>query len=1075
MWIVRLALDRPYTFVVMALLIAILGGVAIVTTPTDIFPYINIPVAGVIWNYQGMAPDDMAKRVLLISERAMTTAVNGIEHIEATAYNGVGLIRVYLQPGSNIDLAISQIVAVNQTILRTLPPGIFPPLVVQYDASSVPILQLGLSSNTLTEQQLYDYGQNFVRTRLSTVPGISVPLPYGGKVRTVMVDLNTSALYGKGLSATDISNALNLQNLILPTGTVKVGTREYLIQLNSSPELVSALNDVPIKTVNGAPVYMRDIAQVRDGYQVQTNIVRTDGKRSALLSVLRHGGASTLAVVDGVKKLLPAVEATLPTSLRITPLFDQSVFVRSSVSGVVREATIAAVLTGLMILLFLGSWRSTLIVCLSIPLSILTSLIVLSLLGETINVMTLGGMALAVGILVDDATVEIENVHRNMAIKGKTLVRAILDGAQQIAVPAFVSTLCICIVFVPVLMLSGAAKYLFTPLSMAVVFAMLTSYLLTRTVVPTLVHYLLQVEMPLYQEGEESSNAAKAAGPIWRIHQAFDRHFETFRDAYHHLLDRVLQHRIIVGGAFAIFAFSSLALVLFVGRDFFPYVDAGQMRLHVRTPTGTRIEEVERIFGAVEEEIRRVVPPQELDTILDNIGLPNSGINLAFSDSSTSGSGDGEILISLKPKHSPTIDYTRQLRTSLAAKFPSETFFFQAADITSQILNFGLPAPIDVQVTGNNAAANHSIATQVRNEIARLPGAVDTFVRQQVDYPTVKVNVDRIKANESGLTQQNVAQSLLISLSSSGQVAPNQWLNPQNGVNYQVAVQTPQYSVPTFDAMQRTPVTALNGGQTTQLLDNLASLQRTTSAEIESHYDVQNVIDVYSSPDRRDLGSFAVDVNRIIDKARKTLPRGTTIDVRGQVDTMQTSFTRLGLGMIFAIVLVYLLMAVNFQSWLDPFIILTALPGAMAGLLWMLYVTGTTLSVPALMGAIMGIGVATANSILLVTFANDERELGKNAMEAALSAGFTRIRPVIMTALAMIIGMVPMALGLGEGGEQNAPLGRAVIGDLLLATPTTLFFVPIMYSWLRKNPPVNLDAQIAREAGETTDTPTGKE
>ena len=1075
MWIVRLALRRPYTFIVMALLIAILGGLSILTMPTDVFPYINIPVAGVIWSYSGMSPDDMAKRVLLISERAMTTTVNSIEHIEATSYNSVGLIRVYLQPGANIDLAMSQIVAVNQTILRTLPPGIFPPLVVQYDASSVPILQLGLSSNTLTEQELYDYGQNFIRTRLSTVPGISVPLPYGGKVRSVMVDLNPGALFGKGLSATDISNALSLQNLILPTGTVKVGTREYLIQLNSSPELISALNSVPIKTVNGAPVYMQDVAQVRDGYQVQTNIVRTDGKRSALLTVLRHGGASTLAVVDGVKKLLPAVQATLPTSLRISQMFDQSLFVRASVSGVVREATIAACLTGLMILLFLGSWRSTLIVCLSIPLSILTSLIVLGLMGQTINVMTLGGLALAVGILVDDATVEIENVHRNMGMKGKSLVRAILDGAQQIAVPAFVSTLCICIVFVPVLMLSGAAKYLFTPLSMAVVFAMLTSYLLTRTVVPTLVHYLLPVEIPLYQEGEAASSAAKAAGPIWRIHQAFDRHFEKWRDAYHRLLERALEHRVLVGGAFAIFAFLSLGLVLFVGNDFFPYVDSGQMRLHVRCPAGTRIEESERIFGMVEEEVRRVVPPQELDTILDNIGLPNSGINLAFSDSATSGSGDGEILISLKPKHHPTIDYTRQLRTSLAARFPSEIFFFQAADITSQILNFGLPAPIDVQVTGDDSAANYRIAAQLRHEIAQVPGAVDTFVRQQVDYPTVKVNVDRIKADESGLTQRDVADSLLISLSSSGQVAPNQWLNPQNGVNYNVAVQTPQYAVPTFDAMQRTPVTALAGGRATQLLDNLASLQRTTSAEIESHYNVQPVMDVYASPDRRDLGGFAVDVNRIVNKVRPSLPRGTTIEVRGQVDTMQSSFSRLGFGMVFAILLVYLLMAVNFQSWLDPFIILTALPGAMAGMLWMLYVTGTTLSVPALMGAIMGIGVATANSILLVTFANDEREQGKDATRAAQSAGFTRIRPVIMTALAMIIGMVPMALGMGEGGEQNAPLGRAVIGDLLLATPTTLFFVPIMYSWLRKKAPVNLDAQIAIEAGETTAGSGGKD
>src|SRR5579871_2613330 len=879
MWIVRLALRRPYTFIVMSLLIAILGVMTIVTTPTDVFPYINIPVAGVIWSYSGMSPDDMSKRVLLISERAMTTTVNGIEHIEATAYNGVGLIRVYLQPGANIDLAIAQIVATNQTILRTLPPGIFPPLVVQYDASSVPILQLGLSSGTLTEQQLYDYGQNFIRTRLATVPGISVPLPYGGKVRTVMVDLRPNALFGKGLSATDVSNALNLQNLILPTGTVKVGTREYLIQLNSSPEVVSAINNVPIKTVNGNPVYMKDVAQVRDGYQVQTNIVRADCKRSALLTVLRHGGASTLSVVAGVKSLLPAIAATLPTSLEIKPLFDQSLFVRESVNGVVREATIAAVLTGLMILLFLGSWRSTLIVCISIPLSILTSLIVLGLLGETINVMTLGGLALAVGILVDDATVEIENVHRNMGMSGKTLVRAILDGAQQIAVPAFVSTLCICIVFVPVLMLSGAAKYLFTPLSMAVVFAMLTSYLLTRTVVPTLVHYLLPSEMALYQGGEQAAAAERNAGAIWRVHAAFERLFEKWRDAYHGLLDRVLRHRLLFGAGIVLFAFSSLGLVFIIGDDFFPYVDAGQMRLHVRCPTGTRIEETERIFAAIEAEVRQVIPPTELDTILDNIGLPNSGINLAFSDSPTNGSGDGEILISLKEKHRPTIDYTRELRTALGARFPSETFFFQAADITSQILNFGLPAPIDLQVTGNDAAADYRIASDLRDRIARLPGAVDTFIRQQVDYPTVKVDVDRIKADESGLTQKDVADSLLISLSSSGQVAPNQWLNPQNGVNYQVAVQTPQYAVPTFDAMQRTPITALTPAGSVQLLDNLASLQRTTSTEIESHYNVQNVMDIYSSPDRRDLGGFASDVTRIIDQIRPKLPRGTTVEM----------------------------------------------------------------------------------------------------------------------------------------------------------------------------------------------------
>jgi len=1066
MWIVRLALRRPYTFIVMAILIGIMGGISIVTMPTDIFPYINIPMVGVIWTYSGMSPDDMAKRVLVVSERAMTTTVNDIERIESTAYNGVGLIRVYMQPGANVDLAVAQVTAVSQTLLRSLPPGIFPPLVVQSDASSVPIIQLGLSSGTLTEQQLYDYGQNFIRTRLATVPGISVPLPYGGKARTVMIDLDPDALYGKGLSATDISNALNLQNLILPTGTVKVGTREYLIRLNSSPELISAMNDIPIKTVNGAPVYMRDVAQVKDGYSVQTNIVRINGGLSALLTVLRHGGASTLAVVQGVKNLLPRIQATLPPELNIAQLFDQSLFVRAAVYGVVREATIAALLTALMILLFLGSWRSTLIVCISIPLSILTSITILGLLGQTINVMTLGGLALAVGILVDDATVEIENVHRNMGIKGKTLVRAILDGAQEIAVPAFVSTLCICIVFVPVLMLSGAAKYLFTPLAMGVAFAMLTSYLLTRTVVPTLVHYMLQSEMDLYQDVEGADTAAaRSAGVIWRVHQAFDRKFEKFREGYQRLLQWVLAHRAVTAGAFMAFAVASMGLLAVIGQNFFPYVDAGQMRLHVRCPTGTRIEEAAAVFSSIESEIRKIIPAEELDSILDNIGLPNSGINLAFSDSITSGNGDGEILISLKPDHHPTLDYTRKIRTTISTQFPAESLFFQAADITSQILNFGLPAPVDVQVTGNNLAQNSQVAQKLQSEIAGLPGAVDVFVRQRLDYPTVDVNVDRILAGEAGLTQRDVASSLLISLSASGQVAPNQWLDPQNGVNYQVAAQTPQYKIDTFDAMQRTPITAPTGGRQ-QLLSNLAQLKRSNSPEIESHYDIQPVIDVFASPDRRDLGGLATDIERIIAKMRTSLPRGTSIELRGQVDTMRTSFTRLGLGMIFAVALVYLVMAVNFQSWLDPFIILTALPGAMAGMLWMLYLTHTTLSVPALMGAIMGIGVATANSILLVTFANDERALGKSAVESALSAGFTRIRPVTMTALAMIIGMLPMAFALGEGGEQNAPLGRAVIGGLLFATPTTLFFVPIIYTLLRKNAPVDMDRQIAVEAGE---------
>src|SRR3984885_1910631 len=1066
MWLVRVALQRPYTFVVMAGLIVILGLGSIFSMPVDIFPAINIPVISVIWSYTGLLPDDMEKRIVLICERAMTTTVDDIQHIESRTYPGIAVIRVYFQPNVHVELAFAQVTSLVQTLLRTYPQGTFPPLIVKYDASSVPIIQLGVNSQSLSEQDLADFAQNFIRTDLARIQGASIPLPYGGKTRSIMVDIDPRALYAYQTSPSDISAAISNQAPIIPAGTAKMGTREYFIETNSSPSAVEEFNMLPVKTVNGSTVYMKDVGHVRNGFAVQTNIVRQDGTRGALLTVLKHGETSTLKTVSDVKKQLPSALAGLPKELNVTPLFDQSIYVRASVYGVVREATIAAVLTALMILLFLGSLRSTLIVVTSIPLSILTSIIVLHALHESLNVMTLGGLALAVGILVDDATVEIENVHRNMGIKGKTLVRAILDGAQEIAIPAFVSTLCICIVFVPVLMLSGAAKYLFTPLAMGVVFAMLTSYLLTRTVVPTMVHYMLQSEIELYQEGEGADTpAARSAGVIWRIHQAFDRNFEKYRAGYHRTLEWVLAHRGVTGGALMAFALASIGLVAVVGQNFFPYVDAGQMRLHVRPPTGTRIEEAATIFSSIENEVRRVIPAAEIDSILDNIGLPNSGINLAYSDTITNGNGDGDILISLKPNHSSTLDYTRKLRSTLAAQFPAENFFFQAADITSEILNFGLPAPVDVQVTGNNLAENSQVAQKLQSEIAGLPGAVDVFVRQRLDYPTVGVNVDRILANEAGLTQRDVASSLLISLSASGQVAPNEWLDPKNGVNYQVAAQTPQFKIDTLDAMQRTPITALSGGSK-ELLYNLAQLKRNNSPEVESHYNIQPVVDIFASPDRRDLGGLAADVERIIAKTRATLPRGTSITLRGQVDTMRTSFTRLGLGMIFAVVLVYLVMTINFQSWLDPFIILMALPGAMAGMLWMLYLTRTTLSVPALMGAIMGIGVATANSILLVTFANDERALGKSAVESALSAGFTRIRPVTMTALAMIIGMLPMAFALGEGGEQNAPLGRAVIGGLLFATPTTLLFVPIIYTLLRKEAPVDMDRQIAEEAGE---------
>jgi multidrug efflux pump subunit AcrB len=1057
-------LRRPYTFVVMAVLIAVLGGISILTMQKDIFPYIDIPVVSVVWSYTGISPNDMANRIVTICERAMTTTVNDIEHIESSSYNGVAVVRVFFQPNVKIDLAIAQVTAINQTILRVLPPGIFPPNILKYDASSVPILQLGLSSKTLSEQELFDLGLNFIRTQLATVQGASIPLPYGGKMRQVMVDIDPNALYAKGLSATDISNALNLQNLILPAGDAKIGNRDYFIELNSSPLTIAAMNDLPVKTVNGATVYMRDIGQVRDGFAVQTNIVRENGRRGSLLTVLKNGQASTLDIVNEVKKALPKVMASMPPALRIKPLFDQSLFVRAAINGVVREALVAAALTALMILLFLGSWRSTVIVCTSIPLSILTSCIVLWMMGYTINVMTLGGMALAVGILVDDATVEIENVHRNMGM-AKPLTRAILDGAQQIALPAFVSTLAICIVFVPVLLLTGPAKFLFTPLALAVAFAMMMSYFLTRTLVPTMVHYMLGSEVEIYALGEEGLEHAK--GFIWKTHYAFNRQFEKMRAAYRKALGWSLHHRGRVSIIYGIFVLASLGLVMIVGSDFFPYVDSGQLRLHVRAPEGTRIEQTERIFANVEDTIRKTLKQGELEEVIDNIGLPTSGINLAFGDSATIGSGDGDILISLDEKHHrPTQLIQRELRAALRKGYPDESFAFGAANMTNQILNFGLPAPIDIQVVGRNADANYKIAQDIERKLSLVAGAVDVHINQEVKTPAIRFDVDRSKADQAGLTQRDVANSMLISLSSSGQTAPNQWLNPQNGVNYNVAVQTPQYRLSSIDDIRRTPITGASGGNT-QLLDNLLSgVHRGLTTSLISHYNVQPVFDIFANTDLRDLGGVATDIQKIVDGENAHLPKATSIAVRGQVETMRTSFRRLGFGVVFAILLVYLLMVVNFQSWLDPFIILTALPGAFAGILWMLFATQTTLNVPSLMGSIMAIGVATANSILLVTFANDERKEGKDEVEAALSAGSTRIRPVLMTALAMIIGMLPMALGLGEGGEQNAPLGRAVIGGLLFATFSTLFFVPIVYSFLRSKPPLNQDEEIEKEAHE---------
>jgi multidrug efflux pump subunit AcrB len=1093
MWIVRLALRRPYTFVVMAVLIAILGASAILSMPVDIFPYIDIPVVSVVWNYSGLSPEEMEKRMVTIFERSMTTTVNDIEHIESQSYSGVSVTRVYFQPDAKIEVALSQITAISQTLLKIFPPGTTPPSIIKYDASSVPILQLGLESKTLSEQELFDLGQNFIRTQLATIQGAAVPLPYGGKFRQVMVDINPDQLYAKQLSPVDISNALATQNLILPAGDAKIGDKDYQVKLNSSPRVLAEMNRLPIKVVNGATVYLGDVAQARDGYSVQTSIVRTNGSRGALLTVLRSGKASTLAVVNNVKAAMPKILAGLTPELHVRELFDQSLFVRAAINGVVREAITAAFLTGLMILLFLGSWRSTVIVCISIPLSILVSLIVLHMMGQTTNVMTLGGLALAVGILVDDATVEIENTHRNMAMK-KPLVRAVLDGAHQIAAPAFVSTLCICIVFVPVLLLTGAAKFLFTPLAGAVVFAMMASYFLSRTIIPTMVHYMLKPEVKLYAAGEHGETSG-GKGPIWRAHYIFNRRFERMRSSYASLLHWCLDHRAPILVGFAVFVLASLGLATFIGRDFFPYVDSGQMRLHARAPAGTRIEETEVDFANIENEIRQVIPAREIDTVIDNIGIPNGGFNLAFGDSPTIGTADGDILISLKPEeHGPTALYTDQLRKRLHEKFPDITFFFEAANITNQILNFGLPAPIDVQVVGRNAAGNYAIAEQLEQKIARIPGAADVHIHQVVDWPEIDINVDRDKAGQVGLTQGDVSNSVLVSLASSGQVAPTQWLDWKTGVSYFVAVQTPQYKLDTMSAILRTPVTPPyrsiasgtlplpgapgpsqsstsygnpgTGSGAAQLLANMASVSRNIAPEIVNHYNVQPVFDIYANTDRRDLGSVGAAVENIAHQAEAKLPRGTSIDVRGQLTTMQNSFYRLGLGMAFAVILVYLLMAVNFQSWLDPFIILMALPGALAGIVWMLFLTQTTFSVPSLMGAIMCIGVATANSILMVVFANDQRLEGMDARAAALSAGHTRIRPVIMTATAMIIGMLPMALGLGEGGEQNAPLGRAVIGGLLLATVTTLFVVPMVYSLLRTKPPVNHEQELEREEQE---------
>jgi CzcA family heavy metal efflux pump len=1036
MWIVSLALRRPYTFIVLALVLLILSPIVILRTPTDIFPEINIPVISIVWNYQGLSPQQMSNRITTITERALTTLVNDIDHIESQSLNGIAVVKVFFKPKANIQTAIAQVTAISQTQLRQLPPGTTPPLVIQYSASSIPILQLGLSSNTMPEQELFDVGVQNLRTQLVTVQGAAIPYPYGGKMRQIEVDLNTQALQAKQLTPLDVVNAFSVQNLVLPSGTAKIGSLEYQVELNASPQTVAELNDIPIKTVNGTTIYVHDVAHVRDGFAPQTNVVRQDGSRGVLLTVMKNGGASTLDIVKNIKTMLPDLLKRVPSDLNVKLLFDQSLFVRAAISGVVREALTAACLTAAMILLFLGSWRSTLIIAVSIPLSILSSILFLSALGETFNIMTLGGLALAVGILVDDATVTIENIERHLRMR-KELNQSILDGAKEIAVPALVSTLSICIVFVPMFFLTGVARYLFVPLAESVVFAMLASYFLSRTLVPTLVMYLLR--------GHEMDSHNEPRTIFGRFQKGFERGFERMRTAYCNTLEAVMHHRAVFVTVFLAFCIASAGLAFFLGRDFFPSVDSGQMRLHVRARAGLRIEETARLVDMVEQEIRREMPKGDITTIVDNIGLPYSGINTSYSNSGTIGTSDAEVLVNLSKDHRPTDEYVRMLRKSLPQQFPGVEFFFQPADIVSQILNFGLPSPIDVQLTGPNYAQNYVIAQQIANRLRHVTGAVDVHVQQSMNDPTLHMDVDRVRAQQVGLSERDVAQNVLISLSSSAQTSPTFWLNPQNGVSYPLAIMTPQYKMNSMQELMNTPI---NGANATapEVLANLASITPKMAPAVVTHYNIMPSIDVYASVDGRDLGGVADDADKALAPFRDKLPRGTQMNVVGQVETMTSSFEGLSIGLVMSIVLVYLLIVVNFQSWLDPFIIITALPGALAGICWMLFLTHTTLSVPALTGAVMCMGVATANSILLISFARERMAEGMHPIKAALEAGYTRIRPVLMTALAMIIGMAPMATGLGEGGEQNAPLGRAVIGGLVFATVATLSFVPVVFS-----------------------------
>jgi CzcA family heavy metal efflux pump len=1066
MWIVRLALRRPYTFVVFALLILILGVFSILSMPTDIFPNIDIPVVTVVWMYNGLSPEQMAQRIASPSERSMTTTVSDIEHIESQSLAGLTLIKIFFQPHVNLGMAVAEISAINQAQLRQLPQGINPPFVLQYNASSVPVLQLGLSGEGLTEQQLFDLGQNTIRIQLAEIEGAQAPYPYGGRQRQIMVDLDLHALQARGLSPVDVVNAVSAQNLIAPSGTIKVDRFEYQVETNSAPSVVAQLNNIPIKAANGAIVYVRDVAHVRDGSPPQSNIVRVDGQRAAVMSIMKTGSSSTLDIIKSVYEKVEAVKGQLPPQLQIKALSDQSIFVKAAISGVVREAIIAACLTAAMILVFLGSWRSTIIIAVSIPLSILCSLIMLYALHETINIMTLGGLALAVGILVDDATVAIENINRNLEA-GKELEQSILDGSAQIAVPAFVSTISICIVFVPMFFLSGVARYLFVPMAEAVVFAMLASYLLSRTLVPTMAKYMLH-------EHDDALTARKRASrnPFTQFQILFEAGFERFRHGYLRVLTLCVDHARMFLSAFMAFAVASLVLLIpWLGQDFFPTVDSGQFKIHVRAHTGTRIEETAALCDHVDRTIRQVIPADEIVTIVDNIGLPYSALNLSYSTSAPIGQADGDIEVELTKDHHPTAAYVEKLRGILAHDYPGVSFYMLPVDIVTQILNFGLTAPIDIQIVGSNLTANRELAEKMLDEVRNVPGAADTRIQQPFNAPTFTVDVDRTRAQTMGLTQKDIAQSLLVSLSGSFQTSPSFYLDPRNGVTYNVATQTPQYKLDSIGALRSIPVPnaiapsqSVNAppGQTSSaapatsvpgvpppqnVLGNLATFTHGTEWGTVSHYDVQPVLDIYSNVDGADLGSVTRQMQKIIDRHQKDLPRGSHFSLRGQSETMRKSYIGLLIGLVFSILLVYLLIVVNFQSWLDPFLIISALPAALAGIVWFLFLTHTRLSVPALTGAIMCMGVATANSILVVSFAREQMEaLVGDARRAALNAGFVRLRPVLMTALAMMIGMVPMALGLGEGGEQNAPLGRAVIGGLLLATVATLLFVPAFFS-----------------------------